>query len=615
MKFESEQKKLDLILYISPQTPQFAMLDPTRLKQILINLLNNAIKFTHQGQIMLKLDFEQVTNTVGKFYFTVTDTGIGIKDEHISKLFNAFSQADNSTTRKFGGTGLGLTISNLLSKKMGSSIHVDSIVNKGSQFSFSLETECKKYEVEPLPLKNIIIYNTNNFYSLLLEEYCKYWNVNVILVDNEEILFAELQLWNVVDMVLADYVFCKKETIEKIRNTDSIFNNKVPFVLFNYSTFNKLKIDQYKEFESICFISKPIKPTELYNCLLHFNSKPLENPTKLYTKKINNNISILIAEDIEINRNLVIIMLQNYLTNLTIYEANNGIEAIEIVKNNEIDIILMDIQMPELDGIEAAKQIRLLNKASHIPIIPLTAHAFFEEKEKCNAAGMDDFITKPIDVNKLYSVLKKWITKIKINLDEIEIENQNVDIEDFDNSLEINYTEGLRRVGNNSELFKKILTDFVRNYSSIVSKINASLYNNNKEDLAQIIHTVKGVSANLGLSKLQKIADSIETALQNNNAIANIEKLVEIFDETLQETINQINIFSANNTLTVQISEVDYISMCLQLIEEDEMDAHDYFFDTYENILKDRNKNYKNLVNAFAVYDFDMAKAELKKLL
>ncbi|MGM0608654.1 MAG: ATP-binding protein [Candidatus Muiribacteriota bacterium] len=283
IKLQVKQKKLDFILNISPHVPQYALIDSVRLKQILINLLSNAVKFTSEGFIEFSVDFKESKDNEGIFYFSVKDTGIGISKEQKEKLFKAFSQGDSSTTRKFGGTGLGLVISDMLANYMGSKIKLESNPDRGSKFYFQIQTE---------------------FYREGKQE------------ENEDNIKQEL-----------------------------IKTEKIPV--------------------------------------------------------------IVIAEDVELNLILIKNIIHQFIPKAKILEAKNGLEVLNILKNINPNLIFMDIQMPVIDGISATKEIRKLKKWKYIPIIALTAEAVTGKKEICMEAGMEDFITKPVDKNKIYTILKK----------------------------------------------------------------------------------------------------------------------------------------------------------------------------------------------------------------
>lgn len=291
IKFHADQKELKLLLNVAPNIPVKAEVDPVRLRQILLNLLSNAIKFTEAGEVEVSLWFDPITETRGRYYFSVRDTGIGINQTQQAKLFKAFTQADTSTTRRFGGTGLGLTISNLLVEKMGGKISIQSELHKGSTFYFDIETN----------------YISND----------------------------------------------PKNQVNK-------------------------GADGHLQTESM---------------IMHQAHK------------------ILIAEDIELNMVLIKAVLKNIYPNADIVEAKTGAEVLHHIQAHKVDLILMDVHMPIMDGIEATEQIRKSEdaKIKNLPIVALTAGALKEEKEKCLSAGMNNFLTKPLDPILLKQVMSEYL--------------------------------------------------------------------------------------------------------------------------------------------------------------------------------------------------------------
>lgn len=316
MKYQTNQKGIKLRLDIMSDMPEGIVADAVRLKQILLNLLNNAVKFTNEGEVLLKLEFKKLSEEKGIFIFSVKDTGIGISNEQQKKLFKAFSQGDSSTNRKYGGTGLGLVISNLLAEKMGSSISLESEVGKGSTFSFEMET----YFKQKLPKENGIIL-------------CK---------------DCGKPCHSLVGGI------CDKSIYEVYgQNSNVVFDN-------------------FLEVEK----------------------------------------TILIAEDVQMNFNLLKTILKSFIPSVIILGAFNGKEAFDMFLENKVDLILMDVQMPIMDGVESAIKIREWEKENaekNVPIIALTAGALQEEKQKVIDAGMNDFLTKPIQYKMLYECLKRFL--------------------------------------------------------------------------------------------------------------------------------------------------------------------------------------------------------------
>jgi signal transduction histidine kinase/DNA-binding response OmpR family regulator/PAS domain-containing protein len=430
LKFHAGEKGIELLLNIPSTLPRYAEVDPVRLKQILINLLSNAVKFTEVGEVELKLSFEALENDRGRFTFSVRDTGIGIKEEQKQKLFKAFSQADSSTTRKFGGTGLGLIISNLLVEKMGGIIRFESTYGEGSIFYFSIETRykygAKDTGKNELALKKVLIVDDNANNRLILEHNFEQWNISHKSVDGGRSALEVLEEDHDFDLIIIDYHMPEMdglETIRMIRKKFDTFGEATPILLLHSSSDDQSLRDECKKLGVRFNLVKPVKAKELYQFLKNLNKdlhKPPQ-PNNPYTEEaLKKPFNILVAEDVKMNMLLIKTLLQRILPNAKMYEAYDGLEAVKITRHHDIDLVLMDVQMPQMDGLEATHQIRELEKATgkHVPIVALTAGAFKEERERCLQGGMDDFLTKPVQPDALAETIRFYLIQ---NAQRIEV--------------------------------------------------------------------------------------------------------------------------------------------------------------------------------------------------
>lgn len=422
VRYHANQKDLELMLNIKPDVPRLAVVDPVRLKQILINLLNNAVKFTDQGEVELSVIFEPLTTEQGKYHFAVRDTGIGIQETQRERLFKAFSQGDSSTTREYGGTGLGLIISNRLAEKMGGSIELESEWGKGSTFGFSIETHYKHADKETnraLNISKVLIVDDNDKNRVILEENFKHWGVHYESCDNGSESINRVKKSD-FDLVIMDYHMPGMdgiEAIEGIRKLASKEKCQIPIILLHSSADEMTVREEAKRLGVQYNLMKPVKADELFNYLHNLNAD-CQDENSFYDSiehfKIipqEKTFKVLVAEDVAMNMKLIKLLLQKNFEHIEIIEAANGKEAIDYYENESVDIILMDIQMPVLDGVEAAKQIRAFEKgqSKHVPIIALTAGALKEEKERALEGGIDDFITKPIESEKLKELFEKYL--------------------------------------------------------------------------------------------------------------------------------------------------------------------------------------------------------------
>jgi signal transduction histidine kinase/CheY-like chemotaxis protein len=420
IKFSADKKKLELLLDIAPNIPRYAYTDAVRLKQILANLMGNAVKFTEKGEIELKVSYENSDSNRGKFTFSVRDTGIGISETQRSKLFKVFSQADSSVTRKYGGTGLGLVISQMIANKLNSKIEIDSELGVGTTFSFEVETRIE-YAEQPqaLAMKAIqrcLVVDDNKHNRMILEHTLAYWGLQSVCVESGQQVIDILRADRNFDVFICDYHIPEMdgiEVIQYIREHLKLTVDQLPMILLHSSSDDAELHKKCEEYQVQFMLTKPVKSEELYNYLKNIKApiQPISKTEVASTDKTAKSTKILIVEDVAMNMLLIKFLLTKLIPDVTIVEAENGIEAIAKWKDELPDLILMDMQMPEMDGIDATKEIRKLEKNSEkqTPIIALTAGALQEEREKCLSAGMNDFLTKPIEQEKLLETLKRYI--------------------------------------------------------------------------------------------------------------------------------------------------------------------------------------------------------------
>jgi len=435
LSFQVEKKNLEFMLSIDPSIPALVMADPMRLKQILVNLLSNAVKFTEHGSIEIGAKLVTLNPKSVSVSFWVSDTGIGMTKDQRDKLFQAFSQGDNSTTRKFGGTGLGLVISHLLAMKMGSQIQVVSEIDKGSTFSFIITFNRMKDSCQGCfdflqPLKQIttlILLGITHKKAEMIQGYSSLCNLVVVTVSTPEDIIPQI-----LNSSQTPVVFLQSEQmIEALSEQLRPYTTSVICILESTQScvinYRNLEIHQLKP---------PFKPTSFFEMLLSIDEKHssetrlMETSTKqsiqiadvssdyevqiekseLQTHEIR---TLLIVEDIAMNLLLIKTLVRKKFPNATILEAINGNIAYEIAKEKIPDLILKDVQMPEMDGIQATQAIRdwegKRNVKDKIPIYALTAGVLQEEHEKCMNAGMNGFLTKPVNAEELYKVLSAYL--------------------------------------------------------------------------------------------------------------------------------------------------------------------------------------------------------------
>jgi CheY-like chemotaxis protein len=423
VKYQAHKKGLELLLNISNEVPRYIWADEIRLRQVLVNLLSNAVKFTQSGEVELKIvPLLKKPGQETVFRFSVRDTGIGIEPQNQKKIFDAFSQEDSSTTKRFGGTGLGLTISNKLLSLMGSQLQLQSEAGKGSTFYF--DAAFKAMDGPRLEwnnsanIKNVLIVDDNTNNRIILREMLALKNIVSEEAENGITAMEKLKTAVKYDVILMDYHMPYMDGIETIRQIRGVFPNAEdqPVILLYSSSDDSTINIACEELQVKQRLVKPLKIQQLYNSLSLVRSKNEKIKLAVTVDQISSipasaskKIIILIAEDNVINMLLAKTIIKKILPDAIIREATDGRKALAAFKEEKPDIVLMDIQMPELNGYDTTGEIRKTEAGNKTPIIALTAGTVLGEKEKCLAAGMDDYMTKPFVKDTLEKMLNKWL--------------------------------------------------------------------------------------------------------------------------------------------------------------------------------------------------------------
>ncbi|MCA9936937.1 MAG: response regulator, partial [Anaerolineales bacterium] len=415
-------KELELAMIFAPDVPSLAIGDVTRLRQVLVNLIGNAVKFTELGEVIITITQKPMTDTQNLFTFTVRDTGIGIPSTDVDQLFEPFKQVDNSTTRRFGGTGLGLAISRQLVELMGGQIELKSVMNEGSTFSFTIPlTELPEQDssyrtaVQPtLQGKRILIVDDNASSRDLLYQACQLWGMEAEVAANGPTALTRLKQdhsfqaaildWDMPDMdglVLAQHIRAEIDA------------QAMPLILL--SPLGKQATEQTTLFTAR--LTKPIKLVQLHQTLVAMfehpqSSRITQGEESAFHKQMAKKypLRILLAEDNKINQKVALKILSRLGYQASV--AENGQQVLDALQNSPYDVVLMDIHMPEMDGLETAKRIHEQHAPSLRPrIVAVTANAMAGDRENYLASGMDDYISKPIKIPELTAVLKRCATK------------------------------------------------------------------------------------------------------------------------------------------------------------------------------------------------------------
>lgn len=550
----AEEKGIELMFNRSRNVPRRLKGDPLRLSQILTNLANNAVKFTRTGEIVLNVDIEEMTEGAVTLRFSVRDTGIGMTPEQTGRIFQAFTQADSSTTRQFGGTGLGLSISKHLTELMHGRIWVESQPGVGSEFFFTAKFELEKQE-DPdrfsLPVdlrgKRVLVADDNATSREVLKNMLRGLELEPIEArDGKEALAVlENPTSAGIDFVLVDWKMPEMDgfqTVAKIRSDKGKYG--APKVLM-VTAYGRQDVTQRPEAALLDgFLLKPTTESILFDALMTASGKTDGRSPKRDTGRPENlheilGARILVVDDNEINQQVAREILEQ--AGLVVFLANNGQEAVLTASTVRYDAILMDVQMPIMDGLEATRRIRASGAAwSSLPIIAMTAHAREEDAEKCRAAGMDDHLGKPIDPAQM-------LTKLINRIDRREVipPGPNCPVPAAADSggaslppslAGIDMEDGLRRTGGNVSLYRSILLKVRTDFAGAANEIRSFLSVDNFAEARRIAHSVKGVAGNLGAKSLYSAASDLE-ALLREGLSKNVPPAVEEFEKSLKTVI------------------------------------------------------------------------------
>ena len=553
-------KGLEITCLIAPDVPQLIHGDPTRMRQILVNLVGNAIKFTHDGEITIQIKkTHEYDNRIG-IHFDVIDTGIGISPEAQVHIFDSFSQADDSTTRNYGGTGLGLAISSQLVACMNGEIGVSSEVNHGSTFWFTADLE-KSSVQQPMLTSDtslvgaqILVVCRNTATRKVLHSQLNYFrakyqtvsNLNDALKalrttasgkDNYQSIIVDQELMQVDYQELVD-------TIEK--DADIVTPSLILLTHFGHHSDGEAAIEAGFN----CYLTKPVRQSQLHECLKSSLGHSQNHRSKhLVTADGSSSASfdsqILIVEDNQVNQELMKRILNKLGYSSSV--ADNGYEAVAAIKKQQYDLILMDCQMPVLDGYDATKRIREMESDDKRNIIvAMTAHTMPGDRDKCFAVGMDDYIPKPINIELLKSKLAKWITKNQdYQYDLMETEEDTIqeeELSDTENIVTLDTRTISELKGLMGDEFNQIVMTFITGVPESFEKLRASIKNQEYIKTRSEAHSLKGSCGNIGARLLSSLCKELEE-LSNSESLSGATELLARMEweyASVKKSLNQL---------------------------------------------------------------------------
>jgi PAS domain S-box-containing protein len=548
ISFQVKKKRLEMLLNISTELPRFIWTDSVRLKQILINLLSNASKFTEQGEIELKIEsLGNVSDKEVLIRFEVRDTGIGIREDKQKKIFEAFSQEDGTVTKRYGGTGLGLTISNRLLALMGSQLQLKSVAGKGSSFYFDLRLTAEQGDPTRWEnissIKKVLIVDDNENNRTIITQMLLLQNIHADLAQNGIEALQILGTGKKYDVILTDYnmpIMDGLETIQKIRKNFFATAEEQPIILLSSSSDDENLVRKCQDLQVSLRLVKPIKMQDLYTALsrlgLQKEGQEVAPAGNMPLANLNA-MRILIAEDGAVNMLLARTIIQRIAPNAEIIEAKNGKVALNICKKQMPDFILMDIQMPEMNGYEATRNIRLLEKGKQVPIIAVTAGNVKGEREICLEAGMNDFIAKPIIEETVRTVFNKWAVLTQASP---LVAGPDTVMDNIDEHLDLNKLRAI--VGEDDAMMKVFLSSIETEIQKSILELEENFRQKDLQALKSGGHKLKGTTLTAGLGLLSLLARQIDSLTEfDEKAIASLLAVTRQETETIVQIIGNLS--------------------------------------------------------------------------
>ncbi len=640
---KASEKNIEILVDISPEVPRVLEGDPLRLQQVLNNLVSNAVKFTGAGGLVLIGVTEPVYSQKSvTLTFYVQDTGVGLSQDQMNIIFQPFSQVDESTTRKFEGTGLGLSICKQLVSMMNGDIWVQSVPGKGSTFFFTVRFEGyreKAHKAVEIPkgLRNIrvLVVDDCEHSQRITKNMLQSFGFEATTLSSGVRALEMLQEHphKAGDLMLIDQFMPDMDGMQTAKRISEKFHLETPVILMSISGYEPAK-SEIRGTHIKAYLSKPIMPSTLFNTILEIfgkesyltehEEKRITTKASLYKKRLSDR-RVLVVEDNAINQEIVQAMLEKAEVQLCL--ASNGKEAIDILGEESFDAVLMDIQMPGMDGYQTTGIIRRELGLTDLPIIAMTAHAMKGDEEKCLQAGMDAYISKPLTQERLLSILWK---NIELREGEIHKEEETLpetplaeeqkpqpteDVPEIDG---IDAKEAVQALDLTPETFYKILGNFYRSNQSLIQDVTTAVNQQDWEDVAQKMHSLKGSAAHIGAHDLQKAAQRMEEAAHARDIP---ESIFSSFTQELDRVFKSIWAIASDRERqgpAVSKKDVDPETLRKNLIKLSQtlVQADPVSIDEYIRMIEDivDSSLFQELKERVDMYDYELAQESVEKI-
>ena len=550
----ADQKGLELLCDIDSDVPERVQADPMRLRQVIVNLVGNAIKFTRSGEVVLRAQLSDSEDGSLDVHFSVTDTGIGIPADKQKTIFAPFAQADSSTTRRYGGTGLGLTICTRLVAMMGGRLWLDSQLGRGSSFHFTAHLKfpaagaaiAASHDGQELHGRRILIVDDNATNRRILREMLNRRNAATRDVESGDKAMAELVAamddGNPYDLILTDMHMPSMDGIGLVENIRKTPGLRTTAIMMLTSATHQETVQRCRELGVACYLLKPVRQEELLAAIGMALGKGASAASAATSKEraapLAGGLRILLAEDNAINQRVAVRTLEKM--GHTVLVANNGMEALSLLQHNPVDLVLMDIQMPEMDGFTATRQIRKgeMEGQPHMPIVAMTAHNMKGDRERCLAAGMDGYLSKPIDGKELRDAILS-ATKGQIHEGRPAIGGKHSAEFPGDHALGWDAAQTLERVGGDEELLFEVVEIFLSEAPNALVKLRRALSDGDAQAVERIAHGLKGETGYLGIRVLSQETRDLEEAARSGD-LSRAEPLLAYLESEIPYVVSAV---------------------------------------------------------------------------
>ncbi len=552
LALRADEKGLELLCDVSPQIPEMVIGDSGRLRQILLNLIGNALKFTSAGEIALKVQLDLIEDTTSTLHFIVSDTGIGIAADKLDSIFNSFSQADTSTTREFGGTGLGLTISRRLAEMMGGKVWVESEVGVGSQFHFCVQFGTAKSQssrVSGSPIAahlrgaRVLIVDDNRTNRRILEGLLKHWEMNATAVSSGEEALMEISAAHSsgapYDLILTDMHMPKMDGFNLVDTIKGQSHPSTATIMMLTSGGQRGDAARCSELGIAAYLLKPVRQSELREAIARVlnvhrpsDAVPMVTRDSLVDERDPaRTLQILIAEDNPINQKLATRLLMKRGHRVTV--TTNGKEALAALAEGAYDLVLMDVQMPEMDGLEATMKLRELEKITgdHQSVVAMTALAMKGDRERCFEAGMDGYLSKPIRQQELDEVLESYVDRQRTSF--IPAAMPSIP------EISVDVAELLERIDGDYSFLAELAELFRNDYPHQLMVARDALSRQDSQAVEKASHALKGALANLAAGPAARVAQDLEANARSGN-LTHADSALQQLEEELKRVMIQL---------------------------------------------------------------------------